>query len=143
MHGKRCCGTARQPELWCKSTLKTRAVQRPQRSVHAEGSFAQGVGEQPLRDCLQRAVNEPQAPTAVSECLARRFLSENVPPLSNVDFMRKGAVLPDTVTLHPCPKYVIPMLGGFRGECRFVVVGNRVGIVEQSTRTVFGVLPVQ
>jgi len=107
-------------------------------------TFAQGAGEQPLRDCLQRAVNEPQARTAVSECLARGFLSENVAPLSNVNFeMRKGAVLPATVTLHPCPKYVIPMLGGFRGECRFLVVGNRVVIVEQSTRTVFGVLPVQ
>src|SRR6266581_9596324 len=107
-------------------------------------SFAQGAGEQPLRDCLQRAVNEPQARTAVSECLARGFLSENVVPLSNVNFeMRKGAVLPATVTLHPCPKYVIPMLGGFRGECRFVVVGNRVVIVEESTRTVFGVLPVE
>src|SRR5207237_8653169 len=107
-------------------------------------SFAQGVGEQPLRDCLQRAVMEPQARQAVSECLARRFLSENVAPLSNVNFeMRKGAVLPATVTLHPCPKYVIPMLGGFRGECQFVVVGNRIVIVEQSARIVFVVLPVQ
>jgi Protein of unknown function (DUF1236) len=107
-------------------------------------SFAQGAGEQPLRDCLQRAVNAPQAPTAVSECIARRFLSENVAPLSTVSFeMRKGAVLPATVTLNLCPKDVIPMLGGFRGECRFVVVGNRVVVVEQSTRTVFGVLPVQ
>ena len=107
-------------------------------------SFAQGVGEHPLRDCLQRAVMEPQARQAVSECLARRFLSENVAPLSNVNFeMRKGAVLPATVTLHPCPKYVIPMLGGFRGECGFVVVGNRVVIVEQSTQTVWGVLPVE
>src|SRR5260370_42630220 len=84
-------------------------------------SFAQGAGEQPLRDCLQRAVNEPQARTAVSDCLARRFLSENVAPLSNVNFeMRKGAVLPATVTLHPCPKYVIPMLGVLRAAFRVV-----------------------
>ena len=55
-------------------------------------SFAQGVGEQPLRDCLQRAVMERQARQAVSECLARRFLSENVAPLSNVNFeMRNRA----------------------------------------------------
>ena len=113
-------------------------------ALGAAANFAQGVSEQPLRDCLQRAVNEPQAQQAVSECLARRFLSENVAPLSNVNFeMRKGAVLPATVTLHPCPKYVIPMLGGFRGECQFVVVGNRIVIVEQSARIVFVVLPVQ
>jgi len=50
-----------------------------------------------------------------------------------------GVVLPATVTLHSCPADVIRIIHGLP-ECRFVVVKDKIVIVEPSSRRIVTVI---
>jgi hypothetical protein len=73
--------------------------------------------------------------------VTRAFSSVNVQPLTNVNFnVSVGATIPASVTtLHTCPGEVIRYLDGLT-ECRFVIVNNRIVIVEPSSRRIVTVI---
>ena len=72
--------------------------------------------------------------------VTRAFSSVHVAPLTNVNFdVHTGVVLPATVTLHSCPADVIRIIHGLP-ECRFVVVKDKIVIVEPSSRRIVTVI---
>ncbi len=53
-----------------------------------------------------------------------------------------GAVVPSSVTLHPCPRQVIDLITGVT-ECRYIRVKNRVIIVNGADHKIVRVIKVR
>ncbi|QFU14869.1 DUF1236 domain-containing protein [Microvirga thermotolerans] len=73
--------------------------------------------------------------------ISHAFRSVQVEPLTNVNFsISVGAVVPASVTtLHTCPSDVVRILNGLP-ECRYMVVRDKIVIVEPSTRKIVTVI---
>jgi hypothetical protein len=73
--------------------------------------------------------------------VTRAFSSVKAEPLTNVTFnITVGETVPASVTtLHTCPGDVIQYLDGLT-ECRFVIVKDRIVIVEPKTRRIVTVI---
>jgi hypothetical protein len=73
--------------------------------------------------------------------VTRAFSTVNVQPLTNVSFsVSVGETIPTSVTtLHACPGEVVRYLDGLT-ECRFVIVNNRIVIVEPSSRRIVTII---
>jgi len=72
--------------------------------------------------------------------ITQAFTRVNVQPVTNVSFnVSVGVVVPTDVTLHTCPGEVVRVLPGVT-ECRFVIVRDRVVIVEPSSRRIITVV---